>query len=114
MRVRGPMGRASLEAALSSVMLSACATMTASSASDAHALFRDGVRPVTWSEADTDSIIAQVKEHDAVGKVLCGWALTRPRHSRARVSLEIFAQGLLARILPEPPAAHILSFLVPS
>lgn len=29
--------------------------------------------PITWSAKDTDRTIAQVKEHNAVGKSLCGW-----------------------------------------
>jgi len=29
--------------------------------------------PISWSTKDTDETIEQVKEHNAVGKRLCGW-----------------------------------------
>lgn len=32
-------------------------------------------RPITWSAKDTDATIEQVKEHNAVGKRLCGWGV---------------------------------------
>jgi hypothetical protein len=30
-------------------------------------------QPISWSTKDTDSTIEGVKEHNAVGKRLCGW-----------------------------------------
>jgi hypothetical protein len=33
----------------------------------------DPWRPIYWSKADTAGTIGQVKEHNAVGKAICGW-----------------------------------------
>jgi hypothetical protein len=30
-------------------------------------------KPISWSKSDTDQTILEVKEHNAVGKALCGW-----------------------------------------
>jgi len=30
-------------------------------------------KPILWSKADTDKTLLAVKEHNAVGKRLCGW-----------------------------------------
>jgi hypothetical protein len=52
----------------------ACATTTDSSAAiDAHAGFCTVAKPILWSAKDSDATIEQVKEHNAVGAVLCGW-----------------------------------------
>lgn len=34
-------------------------------------------KPIYWSSKDTDDTIAQAKEHNAVGKALCGWGASR-------------------------------------
>ena len=53
---------------------SGCATMTDLSApTEAHASFCAVAKPILWSARDTDETIAEVKEHNAVGAVLCGW-----------------------------------------
>lgn len=56
-------------------ILGGCATMTGSVAptDDAHAGFCDVAEPIYWSVKDTDATIEAVKEHNAVGKKLCGW-----------------------------------------
>ncbi|MGF7054001.1 hypothetical protein GGC47_003189 [Bosea sp. OAE752] len=33
----------------------------------------DQFRPIRWDDADTDQTIVQAKQHNAVGKRLCGW-----------------------------------------
>jgi hypothetical protein len=43
------------------------------SASTGAAPFCRAAEPIYWSAKDTDKTIAQVKEHNAVGKKLCGW-----------------------------------------
>jgi len=30
-------------------------------------------QPIYWGKGDTDKTVAQVKEHNAAGKALCGW-----------------------------------------
>lgn len=30
-------------------------------------------KPIYWSKNDTDKTIGQVKEHNSVGKSICGW-----------------------------------------
>lgn len=37
------------------------------------ASFCDTARPILWSDKDSDGTIKQIKEHNAVGKSLCGW-----------------------------------------
>jgi len=49
--------------------LGACATTTALDGTD----FCVAAKPIYWSQKDTDRTIWQVKEHNAAGKVLCGW-----------------------------------------
>lgn len=57
--------------------LAGCVTTTGSrgptSASTGAAPFCRAAEPIYWSAKDTDKTIAQVKEHNAVGKKLCGW-----------------------------------------
>jgi len=45
--------------------------MTASSGTEAS--FCAIGKPIAWSSRDTDATIEQVKEHNAVGAMLCGW-----------------------------------------
>ena len=49
--------------------LGACATTTGFGETD----FCVAAKPIYWSTKDTDKTIWQVKEHNASGKVLCGW-----------------------------------------
>ncbi len=55
---------------LSALMLAGCATTTASGGRD---VFCGAAAPILWSAADTDETLRQVKAHNAVGRVLCGW-----------------------------------------
>lgn len=66
---------------LAAIPLGSCATMMASGATESpavtetlgHAAFCDVAEPIAWSGGDTPETIVQVKEHNAVGKELCGW-----------------------------------------
>jgi len=53
---------------------SMCQTTTGSGGSEL--TFCGGARPIYWSSKDTTETIGQVKEHNAVGKVACGWGRT--------------------------------------
>lgn len=53
------------------VILSGCQTTTVSSGTDA--TFCGAARAIYWSSKDTSGTVVQVKEHNAVGKTLCGW-----------------------------------------
>jgi hypothetical protein len=56
------------------ILPSSCATMTGSSVTtDATRVACQSFDPITWSAKDTAVTVAQVKEHNAVGKALCGW-----------------------------------------
>lgn len=57
---------------LSLAILPGCATMT-SSAVPTDKVACNVFAPVYWSKSDTDKTIAQVKEHNAAGKAICGW-----------------------------------------
>lgn len=50
---------------------STCATTTGSEGTDVS--FCGAARAILWSKSDTDGTIEQVKEHNAVGKRICGW-----------------------------------------
>lgn len=50
--------------------LAACAPMTAGGGTG---VFCRAARPISWSPADTDTTIQEVKAHNAVGRALCGW-----------------------------------------
>lgn len=67
--------RPSLLAKLSALTLLAtqagCQTVTASGGTEA--TFCGAARAIYWSKADTAGTVAQVKEHNAVGKTLCKW-----------------------------------------
>lgn len=67
--------RLSLPAKLSALILLAtltgCATTTGSSVPTDVSCKAFG--PIYWSAKDTDRTIAQVREHNASGKALCGW-----------------------------------------
>lgn len=59
-------------AILSLAILPGCTTMT-SSAVPTDKVACNVFAPVYWSKSDTDKTIAQVKEHNAAGKSICGW-----------------------------------------
>lgn len=65
---------------LAATLLASCATTTGSGEIDkatlapiAHASFCSVAKPIAWSKEDTPETIEAVKEHNAVGKALCGW-----------------------------------------
>lgn len=62
--------RASLLTLLLLPILASCATTTASNATNSFCL---AAKPIYWSAKDTDETIKEAKEHNAVGKKLCGW-----------------------------------------
>ena len=56
-----------------SVAMASCQTMGSGEKTTINvAAFCDVARPIWWSTKDTKKTIAQVKEHNAVGKA-CGW-----------------------------------------
>lgn len=56
--------------------LGACATLTSifgpTEEIDVNAVACGGFHPITWSRADTDDTIRQVREHNAAWEALCG------------------------------------------
>jgi hypothetical protein len=56
---------------LSAILLSSCATTGSSVPTDRVAC--RSFEPIYWSGKDTPKTIAQVKEHNAAGKAVCGW-----------------------------------------
>jgi len=59
---------------ISGAILAGCVTTTASSVkgTDSVRVACGSFAPVYWSASDTDKTIAQVKEHNAAWKALCG------------------------------------------
>lgn len=57
---------------LSGILLASCATMTASSV-PTDRVACGSFEPIYWSAKDTAPTVAQVKEHNAAGKAICGW-----------------------------------------
>jgi hypothetical protein len=62
------------------ILLASCATTTDGGGTDAaamepiaHATFCSVAKPITWSSKDTETTVAEIKAHNAVGKALCGW-----------------------------------------
>lgn len=51
--------------------LTGCQTTTGSGGTEP--TFCGAGRAIYWSKKDTTGTIEQVKEHNAVGKTLCGW-----------------------------------------
>lgn len=61
---------------LSAILLASCQTTgSAALTTTDRAAFCDVARPILWSARDTPKTIAQVKEHNAIGKI-CGWGKT--------------------------------------
>ncbi len=60
-----------LSALILPAMLAGCGSTTNLSGPDAS--FCSAARAIYWSSKDTDQTLAQVREHNAVGKTLCGW-----------------------------------------
>ena len=56
---------------LSAILLASCQTTSLPAQTDTLA-FCDAARPIYWSKKDTPKTVAQIKEHNAVGKI-CGW-----------------------------------------
>lgn len=52
------------------LLLSGCATTTGGGGTDVMCAV---MQPIEWSRADTDATIRQIKEHNAIGRELCGW-----------------------------------------
>lgn len=76
MRFAAPRKSAMTFALICPFILSSCATTMGSAARTDGAsalLFCDGAKPVRWSARDSEGTIAQVKEHNAVGRDACGW-----------------------------------------
>jgi hypothetical protein len=69
-------------AILSPVTLTACAT-TIPSVAPTDKVACASFAPVYWSKSDTDKTIAQAKEHNAVGKALCGWGAPKPAPAKS-------------------------------
>lgn len=61
-----------LSALILPAALMGCVTTTSLSAPTS-APFCQAAQPIRWSARDTDKTIEQVKEHNAVGRELCGW-----------------------------------------
>lgn len=62
------------------ILLASCETTTdgAGISADAiepiaHASFCTVAKPISWSSQDTPATVAEIKEHNAVGRTLCGW-----------------------------------------
>lgn len=61
---------------ITSLTLTGCVTTTGSAgrtSTSGKASFCAVAEPIYWSAKDTEKTIAQVKEHNAVGKQLCKW-----------------------------------------
>lgn len=64
-------GSRKLAATLLLVSLTGCATTTVSNAPSVLCAPSGALKPITWSDRDTDDTIAQIKEHNAVWKAVC-------------------------------------------
>lgn len=71
MPCRKPQMLVRLFALIAPFTLTACATTTDFAGSDLS--FCSAARPIYWSTKDTTETIWQIKEHNAVGRVSCGW-----------------------------------------
>lgn len=61
-------------------LLSACATTMASVGTESApgaASFCEIAQPIVWFSTDNPRTILGVKEHNAVGKKLCGWGTSK-------------------------------------
>jgi hypothetical protein len=54
-------------------LLLTLAACTTTGSSETRSALCDQFRPVLWSSQDTPDTVRQVKEHNAVGKAVCGW-----------------------------------------
>lgn len=63
-------------AMLSLPILTSCASLTSlfdrTDQVDVNAVACRGFRPITWSPRDTDATLAQIHEHNAAWRALCG------------------------------------------
>ena len=56
-------------------ILSGCASLTLSHATEGHAAFCDVAKPIIYSrQTDSEKTIVQVRQHNARGVELCQWA----------------------------------------
>lgn len=53
------------------IILTACSTTMDSAVNDLS--FCAAAQPIRWSTKDTQETVWQIKEHNAVGRVSCGW-----------------------------------------
>lgn len=54
-------------------ILTACATTTTVSSAPTDRVACAVFQPIYWSARDTQKSVEQIKEHNAVGKAVCGW-----------------------------------------
>ena len=73
MQLEKPSKPAKMFALMLSVTPAGCLTTTGSGGTDAP--FCVVGQAIYWSKADTPKTIVQIKEHNAVGKSLCGWGM---------------------------------------
>lgn len=76
MRLRKPGTLVKLFAMLILATLVASCTTTGSSvvtSEDSRRVACQSFAPISWSAKDTTLTVAQVKEHNASGKAICGW-----------------------------------------
>lgn len=74
---RGPLRPATLCGLILLATLTASCQTTGSGAIDPGLVACASFKPVTWSRSDTAQTVAQVKEHNAAGKSLCGWGTAK-------------------------------------
>jgi hypothetical protein len=66
-------GRARRALLFATLSLSVAACAPVMNSSGATSVACQAFEPIRWSQKDTDGTLSQVKEHNAVGKELCGW-----------------------------------------
>lgn len=63
----------SLSGSITLAILTASCTTTTGLSVQTDKVACQSFQPITWSAKDTVLTVAQVKEHNAAGKALCGW-----------------------------------------
>lgn len=77
-KLKAPKRLAKASAILFAATLASCASLTSlrdvkpAASVDPNRVACGSFSPITWSPADTDESIAQIKEHNAAWKRLCG------------------------------------------
>ena len=69
---RPPSAQRTLAIALCAILMGCSTTTTVSAVRTDHVACA-AFRPIYWSRRDTPPTVAQLKEHNAAGKALCGW-----------------------------------------